>query len=119
MEGLKKLLELPENIKEQIIQNFGSISEFYQTVFELNQEQHKLTRTNSLRPEEIAKELFDIEDTLESYGIADGGDITSDIAADYAEIIANKGIADLNKYLEPLGTDFETMQKWLKENYGI
>lgn len=119
MEGLKQLIELPESVKEQIIQDFGSISGLYQKVFDLNQEEHKLTGTNSSRLEEIANELFDIEDKLESYGLADGSDITSDIAADYGEIIVNKRIADLNKYLEPLGTDFEKMQKWLKENHGI
>lgn len=119
MNGLKQLFELPDEIKEQIVSDFGSISRLYQKVFDLNKEESKLTGTDSPRLDAIAIELFDIEDKLESYGITDGRDITSDIASDYGEIIINKGINDLNKYLEPLGTDFEMMQKWLKENYGV
>ena len=119
MEGLKRLLSLPDNIKLEIINNFGSIGQLYQKVFDLNQEEYRLTGSNSPRLKEIQTELFDIEDKLESFGITDGGDVTSEIASDFGDIILSNKIADLNKYLKPLGTDFEKMQKWLKDNYGI
>lgn len=119
MQGLKQLLDLPEEIKEQINNDFGSVGNLYRKVFDLNQEEYKLTGSNSPRLAEISNELYDIEDKLESYGVSDGRDITSDISSDFGDIIVSKRIADLNRFLEPLGTDFETMQKWLKENYDI
>lgn len=119
MQGLKQVLDLPEEIKEQINIDFGSAGNLYRKVFDLNQEEYKLTGSNSSRLAEIRNELYDIEDKLESYGVPDGRDITSDISSDFGDIIVSKRIADLNRFLEPLGTDFETMQIWLKENYGI
>ena len=119
MEGLDQILRLPEEIKEKIKQEFGSEFELYQKVFDLNKEQHQLTGSGSPRLSDIENELFDIEDKLEEMRIVDGRDITSDIASDYGEILVNKRIDDLNKYLEPLGTDFNKMQQWLKNNYGI
>ncbi len=119
MQGLKQVLDLPEEIKEQINNDFGSAGNLYRKVFDLNQEEYKLIGSNSPRLAEIKNELYDIEDKLESYGVPDGRDITSDISSDFGDIIVSKRIADLNRFLEPLGTDFETMQIWLKENYGI
>jgi cation transport regulator ChaB len=43
MQGLKILLDLPEEIKEQIINDFGSVGNLYRKVFDLNQEEYKLT----------------------------------------------------------------------------
>lgn len=119
MQGLKQLLELPDDIKQQIVNDFGSIGHLYRKVFDLNQEELKLTGSKSPRLKEIENELFDIEDMLESYGDIDGRDITSEIASDFGEIVVGKKIADLNEFLQPLGTDFSTMQKWLKDNFGI
>jgi hypothetical protein len=119
MQGLKQLLDLPDEIKEQIINDFGSVGNLYRKVFDLNQEEYKLTGNNSPRIAEIQNELYDIEEKLESYGVTDGRDITTDISSDFGDIIVSKRIDDLNRFLQPLGTDFETMQIWLKENYGI
>jgi len=119
MEGLNRLLKLPDDIQSQIKRDFGSIAELYKKVFDLNKEEHGLILSKSPRLIEIRNELYDIEEKLESYGILDGSDITSEIASDYGDIIVTKRIADLNKYLIPLGTDFEKMKKWLKDKYGI
>lgn len=119
MEGLKRLLSLPENIKQQIDGEYGSIGQLYQNVFNLNQEECQLTGSNSPRLKQIENELLDIEDKLEEFGVTDGRDITSEIASDFGDIIVNKKIADLNEFLKPLGTDFGTMKKWLQDKYGI
>lgn len=119
MSGIQNLLTLPQEILDQIILEFGSVAGLYKKVFDLNQEEYRLTGSNSPRLKVIENELFDIEDKLEGFGVTDGRDITSDIAADFGEIIVNKRIQDLDKYLKQFGTDFETMRKWLKDNYNI
>lgn len=119
MQGLNHLLNLPAGIKQQIVTDFGNISNLYKKVFDLNQEELKLTGSKSPRLQDIKNELFDIEDKLESYGVTDSREITTKIASDFGEIVVGNKIVNLNKFLQPLGTDFATMQKWLKDNYGI
>ena len=51
--------------------------------------------------------------------MTDGSDITNEISSDFGEIIVNKQIKELNKYLAQLGTDFNTMRDWMKKKYDI
>ena len=119
MEGFIKLIKLPLDIQNKIISEFGGIESLYQNVFDLNAESYRLTGTKNPRLDEIRKELFDIENKLEEFGIMDGSDFTSEISSDFGDIIVSKRINNLNKYLAQFGTDFDTMQKWLKDKYGI
>jgi hypothetical protein len=119
MEGLETLLNLPAEILEKISEEYGTVFRLYRKIFDLNNEQYKLMGSGSPRLEEIKNELLDIEDSLEEYGVEDGRDITTEIASDFAEIIVNRRINGLDKYLEQFGTDFNTMRDWLKDKYGL
>ena len=119
MQGLIRLKKLPKDIQDKIVSEFGSIEGLYQKVFDLNAEEYRLTGTKNPRIDKIRNEIFDIDDKLEEFGITDGSDFTSEIASDFGNIIVSKKISDLNKYLAQFGTDFDTMQKWLKDKYGI
>lgn len=119
MKGLENLYRLSKNIKQEIIKYFGGISDFYQKVFDLNHLQYTHYLLNGTYSHEIKKELYDIVDKLESFGVPDGSDIIDEIATDFNSIIVSKQVIYLNKYLELLGTDFKKIQKWLNDNYGI
>jgi frataxin-like iron-binding protein CyaY len=119
MQGLDRLLNLPENIRTEIENVYGSVQDLYQKIFDLNAEEYSLTGSNSPRLNQIQAEIYDIEDKLEEFGITDGSDITTEIASDFGEIIVNKQITKLNVYLSQFGTDFDTMRKWLKNKYNI
>ena len=119
MQGLIRLRKLPKEVQDKILSEFGGIEKLYQNVFDLNAESYRLTGSKNPRLDEIQNELFDIEDKLEEFGITDGSDFTSEIASDFGDIIVTKRINDLNKYLAQFGTDFATMQKWMKDKYGI
>lgn len=122
MTGLNYLQSLPEEIKNKIIAEWGSIAIFYKTVFDLNATDYRLamTKPNGFEQQRatIEKTLFEIEDKLDDFGI-DGRDVTSEISSDHGDIIVNKKIQHLDNYLKQFGTDFETMRKWMKDSYGI
>jgi len=119
MQGLIRLKRLPKEIQEKIVAEYGTVERLYQKVFDLNSEEYRLTGTKNPRIGEIHSELYNIEAKLEEFGINDGSIFITEIASDFGEIIVTRKINDLNKYLAQFGTDFETMQKWLKDNYGI
>lgn len=119
MQGLDRLLNLPENIKTEIENEYGSVQDLYQKIFDLNAEEYSLTGSNSPRLSAIQTETYNIEDKLEEFGLTDGSDITTEISSDFGEIIVNKRITKLNDYLSQFGTDFDTMREWLKNKYNI
>tara|TARA_Y100001001_G_C7961319_1_gene292631 strand:- start:315 stop:680 length:366 start_codon:yes stop_codon:yes gene_type:complete len=119
MQGLKRLLCLPENVKNQIVNAYGSVQNLYQKIFDLNAEEYGLTGSGSPRLNEIQTEIYHIEDQLEEFGLTDGNDIITEISSDFGEIIVNGHIKELNNYLSQFGTDFDTMRQWLKSKYNI
>jgi hypothetical protein len=122
MDGLQLLSSLPDDKKNAIANKFGSIDKLYRKIFELNHEDYLLHTKKpngyKTRQSEIESELFDIEDGLDEIGV-DGHDITTEVSSDHGEIIVSKNINDLDKYLKNFGTDYETMRKWMEDNYGI
>lgn len=119
MEGLEKLLKLDNGEKDIIINEYGNIQNFYQTVFNLNLEEYNLHNSHNPRLNAIRTELLQIEMRLEELGINNAHDLITDISADFTEIIVNRRIAELNEYLTSLGTDFDEMRKWINEKYNI
>ena len=122
MSGLNLLNQFPEEIKEKIIAEFGSIQDLYKKIFDLYQRQHSLYKIKPLDNQKVANidnEIYDIEEKLEELGVEDGSDITSEISSDFGEIMVNKEINNLDLYLKQRGTDYETMRSWLKDKYGI
>lgn len=119
MSGYNKLINLPEGIKKQIIDEYGSLISFYKKIFALNHESYLLAGKDNVRVSEIENEIDSIEERLEAFGLEDGSDITVEISSDHGEIIVNKVINDLNDYLADFGTDFVEMQKWLHSQYKI
>jgi len=119
MQGLDRLLKLPDNIKTEIENEYGSIQDLYQNIFDLNAEEYRLTGSKNPRLNEIQTEIYNIEDKLEEIGLTDGSDITVEISSDFSEIIVNNRITKLNEYLSQYGTDFDAMREWLKNKYNI
>lgn len=119
MEGLDKLLKLDNGETEIIINEYGNIQNFYRTIFNLNLEEYNLNNSNDPRLNTIRTELLQIEMRLEGLGVNNAHDLITDISADFTEIIVNRRIAELNKYLISLGTDFDEMRKWINEKYNI
>jgi len=119
MQGLDRLLNLPDNIKTEIENEYGSVQDLYQKIFDLNAEEYSLTGSKSPRLNKIQTETYDIEEKLEEFGLTDGSDITTEISSDFGEIIVNKRVTALNDYLSKFGTDFDTMRDWLKNKYNI
>lgn len=122
MKGLKDLNDLPQEKKDSISEEFGSIGGLYKKVFDLNNEDYKLNKNKpenyKNRQNKIAEELFDIENKLEEMDIC-GDAVVSEISADFGEIIVKKHIENLDKHLRTLGTEYETMRIWMKDNYNL
>ena len=79
MSGLNLLNQFPEEIKEKIIAEFGSIQDLYKKIFDLYQRQHSLYKIKPLDNQKVANidnEIYDIEEKLEELGVEDGSDIT-------------------------------------------
>ena len=122
MEGHNTLHSLPQDTKNAISEKFGSIGQLYKRVFDLENENYRLHISKlvgkEVRQAEIRNELSEIEMDLDEIGI-NGDDILLDISNDHGEIILQRKISDLDNYLRKFGTDFETMRKWMKDDYGI
>lgn len=120
---LEILHSLPNQIKEQISHEYGSIDGFYQMVFKLNATDYNLFITKPIGYEnamrKIQNQIEEIEDKLERLGVIDGSYITSEISNDHGEIVVNQNIKQLDNYLRQSGTNYNTMRKWLSDNYGI
>jgi hypothetical protein len=122
MSGLNFLSQFPEEVKEKIIVEFGSIQNLYKKIFDLYQRQHSLYRIKPIDNQAVANidnEIYEIEEKLEELGVEDGSDITSEISSDFGEIIVKKENNTLDLYFKERGTDYETMRSWLKDEYGI
>ena len=90
MTGIEYLEGFPEEIKEQIITEYGSLIDLYQMIFELNSQQYKLYQVKPLEKQKIfaiRNKLFDIEDKLEEFGIEDGRDVTTEVSSDFGEFM--------------------------------
>lgn len=123
MSGLEILKSLPDTIKGQIAQQYGSIEKFYQLVFSLNATDYNLFMKKSagyqVAQQQIQNQIEQIEYKLESFGLEDGSYITNEISCDHGEIIVNREIHKLDNYLRQNGSDYNSMRKWLNDNYGI
>jgi len=103
--GLRFIFNLPEEIKQKIESEYGNIESLYGKISELVLNDFKLNFTNA-NPKLInqnQKELYEIEDKLEEFGVEDSTEITSEIRSDYDEIFALKEIAKLELKLNELG----------------
>jgi hypothetical protein len=122
MTGLNFILQLPDEIKNKISTEWGSIGNFYRLVFDLNAQDYKLAtqKPNGYEQQraDIEKTLYDIEEKLDEFGI-DGRDVTTEISSDHGEIIVQRHVQNLDHHLRKFGTDFETLRKWMKDKYGI
>ena len=116
MDTLHKLNSLPEQIKSCIINKFGSIDELYKNIFYLHYQEYLFYKSKNLKGIDLVKnKLFEIEEKLEDCGIEDGSDIIIEISSDFTGIIVDKLVSKLDEYLKSIGTDFETMRKWLEK----
>ena len=92
-------------------------------VFKLNATDYNLFITKPIGYEnamrKIQNQIEEIEDKLERFGVIDGSYITSEISNDHGEIVVNQNIKQLDNYLRQSGTNYNTMRKWLSDNYGI
>ena len=118
MEGMIELKALPEEVRKCLEERYGTLVELYKRIFNLHRDEHRYMK-DSQRVEVIRKQLDEIADALEECGVQDGQDIVSYVAGDYGELVVSKNVKDLNDYLRPLGTNFDEMQRWLKDTYGI
>ena len=121
MTGLQELLGLPEDIKKQIADEFGSVNEFYKMVFDLYAEEYQVytKKPNGFqeRLNAIQKQLYDIQDKLDDFGL-DGHGIVTEISSDHGEIVVSRNITQLDQYLKQFGTNFEEMKKWINNHLG-
>jgi ribosomal protein S15P/S13E len=121
-EGLANLYRLPTNIKEEIINKYGSLEDYYFEVYYLDHTKYNLfiqdKVANQAKIDEVTHKIYDMEEELEDWGADDGSSILIPISDDHGDIIVNKTIDELNKHLAQYGTDFETMRKWLQKKIG-
>lgn len=112
MEGIKSLESLPEQVKDSIGKEFGSLNELYRRIFDINHSERMAHRQRDQKAiSACEQELLDIEDKLEELGAEDGRDITTAIASDYGDLVVKETIDNLNKHLARQGTNFESMRK--------
>jgi hypothetical protein len=119
MTGLQELLRLPDDIKEQITNEYGGITDFYKMVFDLYAEEYQVFTTKptgyQTRLDAIQQQLYNIQDKLDDFGI-DGHGIVTEISSDHGEIIVSRNITQLDQYLQQFGTNFEEMRKWIDDH---
>ena len=115
MEGIESLRNLPEQVKDRIGEEYGSLNDLYRHIFNINHNERMAHRQSDQEAiSRYEQELLDIEDRLEELGAEDGRDITTASASDYGDIIVKETIDNLNDHLARQGTDFESMRKYLR-----
>jgi hypothetical protein len=118
MEGLNRLHSLPDEVKSRIVEKYGSLEDLYKKIWNLDATLYSLAGNTAAAQEKavIETQLYKIDDELEELGAED---IVTDVRADFGDVIVEKNISALNEHLAQYGTDFPTMQQWLKDNYGV
>ncbi|WP_422102503.1 hypothetical protein [Vreelandella sp.] len=116
MQGIESLGNLPEQVKDRIGKEFGSLNDLYRRIFNINHSEHMAHRQRDQKAiSAYEQELLDIEDKLEELGAEDGRDITTAIASDYGDLVVKETIEKLNEHLARQGTDFESMREYLRK----
>jgi hypothetical protein len=89
MTGRELLERLPETVKQQIIQTYGSLDQYYEFVFKLYESDRQWfsvkTDEGRQKRQQIQNKLFDLEDELETFGIEDGHAVLTEISSDHGE----------------------------------
>lgn len=86
MQGKDTLNECPQNVKDILVQKFGSLDEFYAYVYQIGENQRiGFKRTNQIDQ----SEEYNLKDFLEKVGIDSlfADDLVSDIISDYDQLL--------------------------------
>lgn len=87
MQGREMLDKCPQNVKDIIIEKFGSLDQFYAYVYQIGVNQHEgYKQTKNIDP----TEENNIKDYLESLGIDFplAGDLVREIICDFDQVLA-------------------------------
>lgn len=113
MDGLKNLNTIPEDFKNAIINDFGTLMNFYYHILENAKDEYsefKSGKTTYKYEEERDK----IVEKYEVAGFKGVERLVSSINEDFGDIIVKRVVDNLNAYLTPLGTNFSEMQQRLR-----
>jgi hypothetical protein len=98
--GLELLLRLPDAVKQNIINKYGSLEKYYDFVFNLYKSDYQISQNKStdsrIQRQKIQTLLYDLEDELEIFGLEDGLMVLSEISADHSETVLIKFLHKLN-----------------------
>lgn len=86
MQGKDTLNECPQNMKDILVQNFGSLDEFYAYVYQIGEKQHiGFKRTNQIDQ----SEENNLKDFLEKVGIEStlADDLVREIIGDHDQLL--------------------------------
>lgn len=110
-EGMQNLLKVPDNIKDQLINRYGSLEEYYFEIWYNRHEHYTAYKMkNSKVVQEKDNEYYDFENEIENLGMVDGSDIIQPISDDHSEMIVMKSVNDT---LGKLGWDKNKIKEYI------
>lgn len=88
MSAYQLLEEQPDEVKQRLIKEFGSLQALYDIIYQVEEKEFKFNLEDDLERLYYNRyERFKIEKTLEKYGVEDAMEITWEIGRECAEKI--------------------------------
>ena len=111
-EGRRLLENLNQELKNRIIEEYGSLDYLYFEVYYLERKLYQnYLEKNHKEVARIRGLVMDIDDKLEEFGAIDGSDITHPIGTDFSEEAASNTI---RKNFKNLGFSEDLINAWIK-----